>query len=418
MVTFILAVATALVFSFLCSVSEAVLLSVRHSQIERLGRSRSARILRRFKAEIDVPIASILILNTFANAFGSVVAGASYQRVFDESTLFWFSIVFTVSILLFGEIVPKTLGVTNVSRLAVPVAHGVHVLVWVLRPILFLTRIISGALRRGQPSPVTSIEEIRLLAALGRTEGAVTKRTHEIIEGAVALKELTAYDVMVPRNGVAFLSAERSLERNLNVVRRTGHSRFPFTPNGNLDDVEGIVLTKDLMFQLLETPDDPAFKSLVGPLVVVPAAMPLERLLRKFQEERRHMAIVVDEYGGTQGLVTLEDVLEELVGEIEDESDRVERFIIRRPDGALLCRGWAETRRVFEELGVEDDTVEAATIGGFVADLVGRVPQTGDEVEWLGYRLKVLRASPRRAERIEVRPVRSGSTMPPSRRDH
>ena len=414
MLTFILAVATALVFSFLCSVSEAALLSVRHADIERLGKTRAGRILREFKAEIDVPIASILILNTVANTAGAFGAGTSYGYVFDPSTQWIFMIVFTITILMFGEIVPKTLGVTNASRLAAPVAIGVRAAVWGLTPLLFITRLVSGALRRGGPAPATSIEEIRLLAALGRTEGAVTKRTHEIIEGAIALKELTAYDVMVPRNGVAFLSGERTLEQNLSVVRRTGHSRFPFTPNGSLDDASGIVLTKDLMFQLLETPDDPRWSLLVGPMVVVPTAMPLERLLRKFQEEHRHLAIVVDEYGGTQGLVTLEDVLEELVGEIEDESDRVERFIIRRPDGALVCRGWAETRRVFEELRLEPETVEAATIGGFVADLVGRVPQTGDEVEWNGHRFKVLRASPRRAERIEVRAPDNRSTRPPN----
>jgi CBS domain containing-hemolysin-like protein len=362
---------------------------------------------------VDVPIASILILNTIANTAGAFFAGTSYGYVFDPATEWIFMIVFTVTILLVGEIIPKTIGVTNAGRLAVPVAIGVRVLVWILTPALIFTRLVSGALRRGGEAQATSVEEIRLLASLGRTQGAVTKRTHEIIEGAVALRELTAYDVMVPRNGVAFLSGERTLEQNLNVVRRTGHSRFPFTRNGNLDDAEGIVLTKDLMFQLLETQNDPAWMSLVGPMVVVPAAMPLERLLRKFQEERRHLAIVVDEYGGTQGLVTLEDVLEELVGEIEDESDRVERFIIRRPDGALICRGWAETRRVFEELHLEDETIEATTIGGFVADLVGRVPQTGDEVEWIGFRFKVLRASPRRAERIEVRSVDPRRSMPP-----
>jgi CBS domain containing-hemolysin-like protein len=417
MLTFILAVATALVFSFLCSISEAALLSLRHADIERLSKTRAGRILRHFKAEIDVPIASILILNTVANTAGAFFAGTSYGYVFDTASQWVFMIAFTVTILLAGEIVPKTLGVTHAGRLAVPVAVGVRVLVWALTPVLFLTRFVSGALRRGRQLPSTSIEEIRLLAALGRTEGAVTKRTQEIIEGAVALKELTAYDVMVPRNGVAFLSGERSLDQNLSVVKRTGHSRFPFTPNGNLDDVEGIVLTKDLMFELLETPGGLPWTSVVGPMVVVPAAMPLERLLKEFQEERRHMAIVVDEYGGTQGLITLEDVLEELVGEIEDESDRVERFIIRRPDGALVCRGWAETRRVFEELRLDDETVDAATIGGFVADLVGRMPQTGDEVEWIGHRFKVLRASPRRAERIEVRPVEPRPTGPPAPRD-
>ena len=410
MLAFVLAIAAALVFSFLCSVSEAVLLSLRPPQIERLGKTRAGRILRRFKAEIDVPIVSILILNTFANTLGAAIAGSRYESVVDESTLGIFSVVFAVSILIFGEIVPKTLGVTNTARLAVPVAHGVAVLVWLLRPVLAVTRLVSRWLRQGQATPVTSLEDIRLMAALGRTEGGVGKRTAEIIEGAVALKELTAYDVMVPRNSVAYLSAERTLEQNLNVIRRTGHSRFPFTPDSTLDHVEGIVLTKDLMFQLLETPGEPDYKGLLGPLVVVPATMPLERLLKTFQEERRHLAIVVDEYGGTEGIVTLEDVLEELVGEIEDESDRVERVVTRRPDGALVCPGWASIRLVLDELGVENDDVEAVTVGGLIADLVGRVPLTGDVVEWQGFLLRVLRATPRRVERVEIR---ARPTTPP-----
>jgi magnesium and cobalt transporter len=138
----------------------------------------------------------------------------------------------------------------------------------------------------------------------------------------------------------------------------------------------------------------------------------LERLLRTFQEERRHMAIVVDEYGGIQGIVTMEDVLEEIVGEIEDESDRVDPYIIRRPDDSLLCRGWAETRKVFELLGI-DEEVELVTLGGFVAELLGRVPRTNDEVDWNGYRFSVLRATARRAERVAVRKVSDAESMRP-----
>ena len=144
------------------------------------------------------------------------------------------------------------------------------------------------------------------------------------------------------------------------------------------------------------------------PMIVIPSTTPLERLLRTFQEERRHLAIVVDEYGGTQGLVTLEDVLEEIVGEIEDESDRVDPSIVRRGKDVVVCRGLAETRKVFELLGIEDQT-ESVTMAGFVAELVGRVPQAGDSVERGGFRYTVIRASARRAERIEVRKVAENS---------
>jgi magnesium and cobalt transporter len=264
---------------------------------------------------------------------------------------------------------------------------------------------VSGVLRKRQDAPVTSLEEIRLLAALGRTEGALATRTADAIEGAAALSELTAYDVMVPRNGMVYLSAARSLDENLSLIRRSGHSRLPYVEEHDLDAILGIVMVKDLLFQLRANPEQLECKSLVTAALVIPASMTLDRLLRTFQEERRHMAIVVDEYGGTQGLVTLEDVLEEIVGEIEDESDRLDSHIVRRPDGSIVCRGLAETRKVFQLMGIDEETIpeaEFVTLGGFIAAELGRIPRTGDVVEWRGCRFEVLRATARRAERIRI----------------
>ena len=411
MLGLVLGIALAHIFSFLCSISEAALLSARHAHVQALRGSRAGRIIRDFKRHIDTPIAAILTVNTLANTVGAAVAGANYARVFDPSTLWIFSIGFSVSILIIAEIVPKTLGVSNVQVWLVPVAYYVSGLVHLLRPFLSLTAIISNALRSRRKAPLTSLEEIRLLAAIGRTEGALARRTADVIVGAADLSELSAYDVMVPRNGVVVLSAARSLEENLAVVRRSGHSRLPFVTGNDLDQVQGIVLVKDLLFDLQTSPQGVDWKSLVKPALVIPATMALDRLLRTFQEERRHLAVVVDEYGGTQGIVTLEDVLEEIVGEIEDESDRVDSHVVRRPDGSLVCRGLAETRKVFAALGVDEglaDTVELVTLGGFVAVELGRIPRTGDVVDWHGYRFEVLRATARRAERIRVFEVAPG----------
>jgi CBS domain containing-hemolysin-like protein len=186
-------------------------------------------------------------------------------------------------------------------------------------------------------------------------------------------------------------------------IERTGHSRFPYSADGNLDKAEGIVLVKDLLF-VMRGGGEVDFASLVSAPLVVPGSLPLERLLRTFQDERRHMALVVDEYGGTLGIVTLEDVLEEIVGEIEDESDRVDPSILRRAPGVFICRGAAEARKVFDLLGLEGDT-EMVTLAGFMTELIGRVPRVGDTVEWESHRFTVLRASARRAERIEIRRV-------------
>ncbi|NLE86237.1 MAG: HlyC/CorC family transporter [Myxococcales bacterium] len=409
MTILVLSVSIALVTSFLCSLAEASLLSVSHAQVQRLGETRAGRILRGFKREIDIPISAILILNTTAHTVGAAVAGASFAGVFGEGSLLPFSIGFTAVVLVLSEILPKSLGVVHLEKIIVPVTYGVRGLVWVFTPLIFAMRKLMPMVRSGKEGPVTSIEEIRLLVALGRTEGAVAERTAAIIEGATKLRDLTVYDVMVPRTRISFLSGRKSLEENLAVVRESGYSRFPYSREGEVDRIDGIVLVRDLLFMLHERSstsegpreDGESLDAIARPALFVPDAMPLEKLLRNFQEQHNHMAIVVDEYGGTEGLVTFEDVLEEIVGDIQDESDRVDPFIIRRPDEGLLCRGLAETRKVFDLLNITEE-VESVSLGGFMAEKLGRVPTVGDQVFLGGYRFRVLRASARRAERIQI----------------
>jgi CBS domain containing-hemolysin-like protein len=405
MIVFLLAVATALVVSFLCSIFESVLLSVGYAQVEALNKSgsRAGRILERFKREMDVPIAAILILNTIAHTVGASVAGATYGDVMDPSTLWIFSIVFTVAILLFTEIIPKTIGISFAGRLAAPVALSVQGLVVALRPVLFVTRAIARLLRPGKKPPVTSVEEIRLLAAVGRAEGVVGEHTASIIVGASELRELTAVHVMVPRTRVVWLSGTQSLEENLEVLRKSGLSRAPFSSDGDLDHAEGVILTKELLFQA-KGAEKLDWNALLIPPVIVPETSSLQALLRKFQKEQRHMAFVIDEHGGLSGIVTLEDVLEELVGEIWDESDRRRPDVVVRPDGGATCHGLAETRKVAERLGVQLET-KAVTLSGFLAEKLGELPRVGAVVEDSGYRFEVTLANPRRAEQIEVTPL-------------
>ena len=382
-----------------------MLLSVSRGHVEAMAKrgSRAGKILNGWKRyNIEVPISAILILNTLAHTIGATVAGSSYEKVFDASTLWIFSVLFTLAALFFTEIIPKTLGVAFSAKLAAPVTLAVRVMVAVLKPMIWLTSRVSRSLTGKGERPVTSVEEIRLLAALGSREGVVGPRIAAFIEGVTSLRELTVHDVMVPRGGVAYLSGSRSFEDNLAIIRNSGHSRFPFTPSGDLDDVDGVVLAKELLFLEHDLPEDAEidWNELKSPLLVVPEGKHLDEVLRLFQDQRKHLAVVVDEYGGTQGVVTLEDVMEEIVGEIEDETDRVERLITKK-GGKLVCRGWAETRKLFRVLGIEQK-VEAVTVGGLVAEELGRVPQVGDVVEWNNIRFKVTKASRRRADEIEV----------------
>lgn len=407
MLLFVTAVSVVLIVSFLCSIFESVLLSLTRPQIEVLGKrhKHASRLLSGFKDNMDVPIAAILILNTAAHTIGAAVAGASYSSVFDASTLWVFSIIFTLAVLLFTEIIPKTLGVSYAPEFAAPVALGIRLLTTILKPLVVLSEVISRSLRRDIEIPVTSAEEIRLLASLGRSKGAVGDTTAGLIVGATQLKHLNAHDVMLPRERVRFLSGEMNREEAIAYVRQSGHSRFPFSPSRELKDVSAVVLAKDLLNWLLQNAgpdvDWDAFKKEV---LVVPESAPLLQLLHTYRDSRRHLAVVVDEYGSVEGIATLEDVLEEIVGDIFDETDLPRSEFHEVADNTLLVRASVDLRKLCAKLDVAwEPDIDTSTIGGLVTEKLDRIPVVGDTVHWNGYEIEVLRADKRRARLLRIR---------------
>lgn len=410
MLVFLTAVSLALVISFICSICEAVLLTINHSQVEALsarsGRTdRSGKWLKAFKRNMDVPIAAILIVNTIAHTIGATVAGASYADAFNEGTLWLFSIIFTTAVLLLTEIIPKTLGVSYARQLARPVAWMIRFMTLALRPLVSISERISRTLRGGRDAPVTTISEIRMLAKLGQAEGVVESDAAGIIEGATHLSQLRVADAMIPRNEVKFLSAEWSLEANLAIARDSGLSRLPFSESGDLDGFCGLVLTRELVFGLLDHDISDGFdwQDYVRSPLVVPDTLLLSDLLRTFKEGASHLAIVVDEYGGVRGIVTLEDVLEEIVGDIVDEYDAPLRRIWPQPDGSVHVQGATELRHLCNFFDPEwDPDAGATTVGGLITNELGDIPKRGDSIDSQGCRFTVLNASPRRAEYIAV----------------
>ena len=415
MTLFLTAVIAAILFSLLCSISEAALLSVTQAEVQALGDEGAGARLRRFKKEIDEPISAILVLNTFANGLGVSLASASYVELFGSETLPQFSLGLIVAILLLGEIVPKTLGAVHTQRVIVPVVWFVTVLVVLLKPLTWLLRLLTRSLR-GDDSPVTSIQEIRLLAALGKNEGAVAAGTARMIEGAARLKELEAYDVMVPRTAMVLLSGEEPFSQSLDRIKASGHSRLPYSRKGDPDHLDGLVLSRDVLLHSLDLlveqpaakdwPSSQVLDDLARKVEFVPEGTPVEGLLHLFQAEQLHLAIVVDEYGGTEGIVTLEDVLEEVVGEIFDEKDAALTHMLKREDGNLVLRGAAEVRKLFDLTGVkDDDEIESVTVRGLVAELLEHVPKVGETASYQNLQFRVLRANARGAERVlcEVR---------------
>jgi len=226
-----------------------------------------------------------------------------------------------------------------------------------------------------------------------------------MIVGAAQMQQLQAHDVMLPREEVHLLSGTMTRDEVIEFTRKSGHSRFPLSPTGDLDDAKSVVLVKQLLDWLLQHPDDPIdWESLGREILVVPESLPLPKLLRTYQESRRHLALVVDEYGSVQGIATLEDVLEEVVGDIRDESDDPADEIRENADGTLIVKASTDLRQLSFRLGVVwQPQLDATSVGGLVTEALERIPAVGDSIVWNGYHIEVTHADRTRARWLLVK---------------
>ena len=307
-----------------CSLFEAVLYSVPLSQIdvlERAGRP-SGPILRTLRAQVDRPIAAILSLNTVANTGGAALAGAIASGVFDSARI-GFSAAFTLAILLFSEIIPKTAGVVYARRLAGPIARPLQMLVFVFTPLIWLSRHITRLVAIGREADRVSDEDLLLMVRRGLRTGDLKPHEADVISNVLALEVKTAGQIMTPRTVLFTLPTATSLADAAANEQLFQNSRVPVyddTP----DDIVGIVHRRDILRAAAKDEFDTTLDQLMHPVHFVVETAKLDRLLHTFLEQRQHLVVVTDEFGSVSGIVTLEDVLEEILGrEIVDEFDQV-----------------------------------------------------------------------------------------------
>ncbi len=323
--TFITAVISAVLLSALCSLCEAVLYSVTTSQLELLKNSGhpSARTLLHLRADINEPITAILTLNTIANTVGAAVSGAAAAKLFGDENLILFSGMFTLTILIFSEIIPKTLGVSFAFRLAPVVAHPIRWMVFILKPIVWFCRLIIRLLPSNAQDSNISAEELQTIATLSLESGAIEKAEEKVIINILNLKGKIVREVMTPRTVTFSLDEQLTVEEAMKRVTLIGsHSRLPVF-NHDPDNITGIVLRRDVLQAAAEGKQGNVLSSMLHPVHFVPETAPLNRVLVEFFDRRQHLFVVVDEYGSVTGVVSLEDIIEEIVGrEIVDETDR------------------------------------------------------------------------------------------------
>ena len=325
MIELVIAVSFAILISAGCSLFEAVLYSVpvRHLEAMAEAGKPAGKIFSRMRQNVERPIAGILSLNTIANTAGAAFAGAAATAVFGHEWLGYFSAAFTLAVLLFSEIIPKTAGVVYGRSLVPFVAYPLKALVWLMSPVIWVSTLMTRLIARGKTQEAVTGEEIRIMARLSLSSGEITSYQDQAIERILTLQEKMVKDVMTPRTVIFSLSEHLTVDEASKVAGRWEHSRVPVYDR-DTEDVVGVILTKELFIAHAEEKKETHLTELMRPVHFVVETARLNKVLAEFLELRQHLFVVLDEYGGVAGLISLEDILEELLGrEIIDESDEV-----------------------------------------------------------------------------------------------
>lgn len=314
----------AIVVSFVCSLLESVILSVSPAYIavaEKSGR-RSGKILAELTKQIDRPLAAILTLNTVSNTVGAAGVGAQVQRIYGDQYLAWASGFLTLTILIFSEIIPKTVGASNWKRLAPACAYITKGLVFGLYPFVLLSEFLYSIFSGDKESTVTR-EEMMMTAELGASEGTLRQKESNVIKNLLMLDAIKVADIMTPRSVIAAFENDLTVEEVMDKNRPIRFSRIPVY-HEDLDHIEGMVHRYKILEASSHDLDNLKITELMTPIHTVPENISVSAALDQFIKRRDHVFIVVDEYGSTSGLVSLEDAVETLLGvEIVDEFDSV-----------------------------------------------------------------------------------------------
>jgi putative hemolysin len=421
----ILVIALLILVNAVFVAAEIALVTVRRSRIRQLseeGNERARRVGRMTERPGRL-LATIQLGITFVGFLAAAFAGASTARHLADGLrgispletsadiLALLIVTFVVSLvtIVFGELVPKTLALAHAERYSLALARPIEVLgvllsplVWLLTSIThFITRLLGV---RDVPDEAITSEELRILVERGGEQGTIEAEEEQMIGGVLELGERRVHEVMVARVDIVALPVDAALDAIVQVIVAEGHSRIP-VHDGGIDNIVGILYAKDLLPFLVGVDRPPSIRGLVRTPLFVPESMLVDDLLHSLQRRRVHIAIVLDEHGGTAGLVSIEDLIEEIVGEIQDEYDEEEPMIVALSGDEARVDGRADVDDLLEHFDTSlegDDQEEFDTVGGLVYHYIGGVPKVGDEVVVDGLRLTVEATDGRRVRTVRV----------------
>jgi putative hemolysin len=405
--------------------AEIAFVSVRRTRLDELAEAGDRRAKRAQKLMRDPGrfLAVIQVAITFLGALASAVAAVSIVTVVAEplrgitliadqaDTIALLLVTFIVSVvsIVLGELIPKGFALANPDRIALAVSGPITLFAKIVSPLVavlvLLTKIISKPFGIDPTrTPELSAAEIRLIVEQGSQQGVLEAEEEQMISAVMSLSDSKLHEVMVPRIDIVAIDQEASFDDAVTLVLTEGHSRTPLYKE-SVDHIVGILYAKDLLRIIAAGGPRPRLRDIMRPALFVPESQAVDDLLNELQRRRVHMAIVLDEYGGTAGLVTIEDLLEEIVGEIQDEFDEEEPMKVIVREGEAILDGRADIDEMGElvdpALELEDDE-EYDTVGGFVYHRIGRVPVVGDTVAVDPFKITVIKVIGRRVGKVRV----------------
>ena len=419
----LLVIAILIGFNAVFVAAEIALVTIRRSRVEQLveeghgSARRLERLLTRPGRFLAVTQLGITFIGFLASAFAAVSLKVALQDALaglaplapyaDVLSLVIITALLALVTIVFGELVPKALALANAERFALAIAGPFELLEKLLGPLVRLLEAITNAIARPLGGEQTdryqiSMEELKILVERGGEQGVLEAEEEQMISAVIELGEGRIHEVMVPRIDVTAIPVDTSMSEAIDTILREGHSRIPVYEE-SIDNIVGILYAKDLLPYLKDNAAPPELRRLLRPPLFVPESMSVDDLLHELQRRKVHIAIVLDEYGGTAGIVTIEDLLEEIVGEIQDEYDVEEPMVVRLSDDQVRFDGRASIDDFIEALGVDladEDREEYDTVGGLVYHRIGGVPRVGDSLDVDGVTLTVESTDGRRVGKV------------------
>jgi putative hemolysin len=398
-----------LLLAALASAAETSLTSANRIKIKNLAEegNAAARRVEQLQQNPNRFLTTILVVNSVALIVASALATGLALRFSQNYGELISSIVVSVVVLIFCEIAPKTAAVQDPERFARALVNPVYAAAWVLRPIImvltflttFLIRMLGGQIRRR--GPFLTEEELRLMVTVGEQEGVLEEEETEMIHGIFELSDTPVREIMVPRIDMVTLEANMTVGQAVDLALQVGLSRIPVYET-TIDNIIGVLYTKDLLLHLRQGREDAKLRDIVRPAYFVPETKKLDDLLHELQSQRVHMAIVIDEYGSVAGLVTIEDLVEEIIGDIQDEYDKEELLFERTGEREYIIDAKISISDLNELLGTRIEAEDYETLGGLVYTQLDKIPVVGDVVHYQNLTITVLATKGRRVTKVKV----------------